>query len=72
MIQNSVHPVPGSSVTVHLGINPEGHNPTLWFYSLWEGKTMTHTGRVDLAGLDVTPRQVARIAFLLEVDYASA
>lgn len=71
MIQNTTHAVPGSSTTVHLGVNPEGHNPSLWHYSLWEGERLTHYGSVDLAGLDVTPRQVARIAFLLEVDYAS-
>jgi hypothetical protein len=71
---NYVETVPGSDVTAYLGVHCDA--PTVWNYSLWSGEgdaeELLHVGSVDMTTLDVTPSQVARIAFLLEVDYASA
>lgn len=70
-ITNYEESVPGSDVKVCLGIH-EGS--TIWHYSLWsaDDETLHASGSVDLAGLEVTPRQVARFVFLLEVDYSEA
>ena len=72
-LANYVETVPGSDVKVCLGVH-EGSS--VWHYSLWSGEgddeTMLHLGSVDLSGLEVTPRQVAKIAVLLEVDYSGA
>lgn len=84
MITNYVVPVPGTTVTAFLGIRDA--EPTVWIYSLWEGEgddetspdertladeRMLATGRLDLSPLTPTPEQVARIAFILEIEYGT-
>lgn len=65
-------PVPGSDVVCHAGFDDD--RPAVWFYSLWVGEgddeMLITNGELDLSGLPVTPQQVAKVAFLLEVDYA--
>ena len=67
--------VPGTSVSAFLGrFVPD---PDRWVYSLWapaeDGclSDIVATGDLNLKGLSVTPDQVARVAFLLSVEYAS-
>lgn len=71
-ITNYVEIVPGTDVTCYLGVRDS--RPNEWIYSLWTGEGDDEmalvTGSLDLSGLSVTPQQVARVAFLLEVDYA--
>ncbi len=72
---NYVVPVPGSTVTAYLAQRRD--DPSTWIYSLWEDKEYTDgyedtylaAGDFDLKGLAVTPDQVARIAFVLELEY---
>lgn len=79
-LRNWVVPVPGSVVTAYLG--RWDARPEKWVYSLWTGRD-AHTGEadVDLIATDsitlppeavgtVSAEQIAKIAFLLEVDYA--
>lgn len=62
--------IPGTTVVAYFGIWSD--QPDTWIYSLWgEDGTLTSVAEVDLTGLDVTgPKQVARIVYLLDVDYA--
>jgi hypothetical protein len=76
-LTNYVVPVPGTNVTCYIGVRDAA--PDTWFYSLWSGRDgqegdtkLVATGDVTIDHLFVTPQQVARIAFLLEVDYADA
>ena len=72
-INNHIVPVPGTSAVAYLG-NFEAE-PDGWVYSLYDvdddhEESLIATGSLNLHGLNVTAEQVARIAFLLEVDYA--
>lgn len=71
--RNHVVPVRGTDVTAYLGESTDARNGT-WVYSLWNmsadvGEEMFASDALDLSGLDVTPDQVARVAFLLSVEY---
>lgn len=66
---NHVVEVPGTSVTAYLGQSTE--RPDMWMYSLWSGDVEhVASGALDLSGLVVRPDHVARVAFLLSVEYA--
>lgn len=72
-VSNYVEKVPGTTVTCFLGRFDE--TPSMWAYSLWtEGdEELISTGWLEIPQPDtytITPQQVARIAFLLDVDYA--
>jgi hypothetical protein len=60
--------VPGT--TVAAWVYPSKHAPGYWSYTLFDedGKAFATDG-VNFSGLDVDAQQVARIAFILEVDY---
>jgi len=65
--------IPGSSVTAYVGVFDD--NPGHWAYSLWENDNtveaaLVSDGHLDFPELGVTPDQVMRIAFLLDVEYA--
>lgn len=64
--------VPGTTVMAHLGQHVA--YPERWSYSLWssqgDDETFVASDHLSLPGLAVTPEQVARIAFLLSVEYA--
>ena len=63
--------IPGTDAVAYLGIHD--HSPSVWYYSLWtENDDLVSTGELDLSGLTLTPAQVARVAFLLDVDYGDA
>lgn len=72
-LTNHTIAVPGSNVTAHLGSFDV--TPNKWNYSLWTGEGDTEellaVGELDLtgSGLTVTPEQVARVAFILELEY---
>lgn len=81
-LHNYVVPVRGSTVTAYLG--RWDRTPHLWIYTLWTGRNGTEgdtellaTGDLDLSAggtdhpMDISADQVARIAFLLEVEYGS-
>lgn len=62
--------IPGTSVGAYL--TQDGDN---WTYSLREiiegGRDVTLAeGELDMTALNVTPQQVARIAFILELEYS--
>ena len=70
--------IPGTDVVAYLGHWVEGPKADSWVYALYT----TGTGEENLIAQDdlyipqpdtytVTPEQIARIAFLLEVEYAS-
>lgn len=68
--------VPGTNVTAYLYEGVEDV-PTRWAYSLWEISQgpvngpldpPLASGAIDFNGIDVTPDQVARVAFLLELE----
>lgn len=67
-ITNYKEIVPGSTVTAYMGVM--GHAPNDWTYSLWnESDELISSGTLrDLPGR-ITPGQVARIAFILDVEY---
>ena len=80
-LRNWEVPVPGATVTAYLG--QWSHSPDKWIYSLWSGRDV-HTGEtdVDLLAVDtltlppeavgtVSAEQIAKIAFLLEIEYAT-
>lgn len=74
-LRNWSVPVPGSTVTVSLG--QQSARPGEWCYSLWAdtengepGTTMIASGTLRDIPTKVTAEQVARITFLLHVDYA--
>lgn len=72
-LSNYAVEVPGSTVTACLGVRHE-RDPGHWIYTLWydfgsDDQELLAQGSFDLDDLAVTPEQVARIAFLLEVDY---
>lgn len=68
-ITNYKCPVPGADATVYLGHHL---NTGRWDYSIWDGNDeLIISGHLPpFEGLTVSPEQVARIAFLLEVEYA--
>jgi len=71
-LANYVEPVPGTDVTCYLGV--WSNKPSEWIYSLWSvdwNGELVSSGSFDLTGLIVTPAQVARIAFLMDVEYGS-
>lgn len=77
-LRNFRVPIPGADAVAFLGkFDPSG--VSIWNYSLWSGEnegTLISTGSLDLTGMDGSgiepgPEQVARIAFLLDVDYAT-
>lgn len=66
--------IPGTTVVAYFGIRAS--EPTVWIYSLWindgtPDETAISTGSIDFESMPVTPEQVARVAFLLDVEYAS-
>jgi hypothetical protein len=62
--------IPGTTVTASFGVRDSA--PNTWVYSLWtQGDELVSVGELVLPGLRMTPEQVARVAFLLDVDYAS-
>lgn len=64
----SMIPVPGTSVSAW--VNKSRYAPGYWSYSLFDERgACIATDGVNFEGLDVDAQQVARIAFLLEVDY---
>jgi hypothetical protein len=77
-IRNYVVPVPETHVTCYIG--RRDNFPGLWTYSLWTGRGDSYGGgdtelisvdSLDMTGLDnVTALQVARIAYLCDVEYA--
>ena len=78
-LRNWVVPVPGTTVTAYLGWF-DAH-PDRWVYSLWTGRNgepgdteLISTDSLDFPAdpvpITVTPLQVAKIAFLLDVEYA--
>lgn len=69
--------IPGTSVTAQLGKYRD--HPNTWFYILWDdgdnGDGWPHqisVGDIDFTGLDVRPDQVARVAYLLDLEYSEA
>lgn len=78
-LTNYVVPIPGSDVVAHLGV--WSHTPARWLYSLWTGhgdsEELIESGILDLSEvgpdgtpIDLTPDQVGRIVFILDVEYA--
>lgn len=65
-ITNYIVPVPGSTVVAYLAVRDA--EPTEWIYSLWtsDEEELIASDQVTLPER-VTPEQVARIAFILEV-----
>lgn len=73
-INNHIVKVPGTCVVAYLGnfaAEPDG-----WVYSLYDASNEEYadeefiaSGSLDFPGLNVSAEQVARVAFLLEVDY---
>lgn len=70
-ITNHRVPVRGSDVVAFLGVRDMF--PNVWLYSLWcaDDNEMISTGEIDFGDMTVTPDQVARVAFLLDVEYGS-
>ena len=71
-ITNYIVPVPGTDVTAYLAVRDA--NPTEWIYSLWTNgeDEIIASDQVTLpVELKVTPQQVARVAFLLSVEYTN-
>lgn len=70
-LRNYRVPISGSSVVASLGVHD--NDPERWIYSLWDEADneldMISVGTLDLTGLTVTPSQVGRIAFILDVEY---
>lgn len=67
-------PIPGTDVVAYFGVWDS--DPSTWTYSLWTPadngeEDLIAVGQVDVGDLPVIPEQVARIAYLLEVDYSS-
>ena len=70
-IAHDVIDVPGTNVGAYL--DQEGAK---WSYSLREfseagNEVVLANGELDMTGLEVSPGQVARIAFILELEYPS-
>lgn len=65
---NCMIPIPGTSAVAF--VNKSKRAPGWWSYTLFDehGKVFG-TDAIDFTGLDVDAQQVARVAFLLEVDY---
>lgn len=64
--------IPGSTVTACLAVWDS--TPNRWTYSLWaedvDGEEeLVSTGDLTIEHSRVTPEQVGRIAFLLDVEY---
>jgi hypothetical protein len=63
-------PVRGTDVTAYLGV--QERRPDHWAYSLWDAAdNLISTGWLDMTGMPVTAEQVARIAFLTDVEYGT-
>lgn len=61
-------PVRGSECIA--GVHKSTHAPGWWSYVLYDGEgKMIGSDAIDFTGTVVTPDQVARVAFLLEVEY---
>lgn len=59
--------VPGTTVVAYLA---KFRDESRWTYSLWaDADTVIASGEIDFSPMEVTPDQVARIAFLLECEY---
>jgi hypothetical protein len=69
-LRNYVVPIPGSDVSVHMGVFDD--RPEMWAYSLWPADdSLIASGWLDMSGSGANAGQVGRVAFLLEVEYAS-
>lgn len=71
-VTNHITSVPGTDVTAYLA---HWNGTDKWTYSLWAGQGddeyVISTGTFDVDGLKgVTPEQVGRIAFILDIEYA--
>jgi len=77
-ITNYVEKIPGTTVTCYMGVKDS--EPTVWIYTLWTNpedpsnpEDLIAVSSIDFKDMpDVTPQQVARAAFLLEVTYKNA
>lgn len=69
-ITTHVTPVSGTDVTAFLVVHDS--EPTNWLYTLRTDSETIATGSVDVgdAPYEIKPGQIARIAFLLKVEYA--
>lgn len=68
-ITNYQEAVPGSTVTACMAVRDA--TPNDWTYSLWdENDELISTGTLPDLPAYVKPDQVARIAFLLDIEYA--
>lgn len=72
-ITNHVVEISGSTVTAYLAVRDS--SPDEWIYTLWEqdeeGEELVSYGDLNLSPMKPTPAQVARVAFLLDVEYAT-
>lgn len=71
-LTNHIVKIPGSTVTAYLAVHDD--RPNTWVYSLWADDGITEeslisTGDLTIEHSRVTPEQVGRIAFLLDVEY---
>lgn len=64
-------PIPGTDVRAFFGVYVS--DPFVWHYSLWTGddETLISADSLDMSGIAVIPEQVARVAFLLDVEYGA-
>jgi len=77
-LRNFKMPIPGSTVTAYLGVfeNKSQDDQYTWSYSLWINDdddyrvAIVSSGWLELPTY-VRPDQVARIAFLLDVEYGT-
>lgn len=69
-LHNYVVPIPGSTVAAHLGVHDGSSH---WAYSIWgsNDSSLIAAGWLDMTGIQVTPDQVGRVAYLLEVEYST-
>lgn len=77
-LTNHIVKVPGTTVTAYLAEWTSEERKGEWTYSLWDEDSADMynacigNDTMDLSGFhNVTPDQVARMAFLLEVEYQS-
>ncbi len=70
-LSNHVVPIVGTDVTAYLAEMEGG----TWIYSLWAGEgddeALLSGDALELAGIRATPDQVARMAYLLDVEYST-
>lgn len=63
-LRNFKVPVPGTDVTCCLG--QRVNSPGKWTYSLWDARDeLLDVDSVEFGTLEVSPMQVARIAFIM-------